>query len=287
MGLLCLAAVCEAVGSVSGSLARLLSGQVQCALALGPSAAEPLNEVVAGETVAAYLGLEYGLVSSDGKIRGECELATGAGAASALVIAAMVDDQPALYSIDATAVERVALRSLGLASAAPAKVTFHDVPAEPVAVGAEAARAIGAADLAGWIACGAASVGMGSASVQLAQKHAGERIAFGKPLLKQQAVLRKLVESSRTVDAARHLVYHAARLADLGEDALCGAMAGRIAAVDAAVQASDEGIQIHGGFGYTVEYHVERHYRDAKTLEVLDGGGGGFRDRLAAEQFVG
>ena len=51
------------------------------------------------------------------------------------------------------------------------------------------------------------------------------------------------------------------------------------------VLASDEAIQIHGGFGYTVEYHVERHYRDAKTLEVLDGGNGQLRDRLASMQF--
>ena len=63
------------------------------------------------------------------------------------------------------------------------------------------------------------------------------------------------------------------------------AIEARIAAVDAMVLASDEAIQIHGGFGYTVEYHVERHYRDAKTLEVLDGGNGQLRDRLASMQF--
>ena len=53
-------------------------------------------------------------------------------------------------------------------------------------------------------------------------------------------------------------------------------------AVDAAVHAADESIPVPGGFGYTVEYHVERHYRDAKTLEVLDGGACAARDVLAS-----
>ena len=66
-----------------------------------------------------------------------------------------------------------------------------------------------------------------------------------------------------------------------GGDAAAVAMSARIAATDAAVHAADESIQIHGGFGYTVEYHVERHYRDAKTIEVLDGGNETLKDRLA------
>ena len=97
---------------------------------------------------------------------------------------------------------------------------------------------------------------------------------------------RKLVEVGRAASASRQLTWHAARLADLGHDATNAAIEARLAAVDAMVYASDEAIQIHGGFGYTVEYHVERHYRDAKTLEVLDGGSGALRDRLASLQFA-
>jgi alkylation response protein AidB-like acyl-CoA dehydrogenase len=52
------------------------------------------------------------------------------------------------------------------------------------------------------------------------------------------------------------------------------------------VLAADEAIQIHGGFGYTVEYHVERHYRDGKMLEVLDGGSDAMRTRLATLQMA-
>jgi alkylation response protein AidB-like acyl-CoA dehydrogenase len=74
-------------------------------------------------------------------------------------------------------------------------------------------------------------------------------------------------------------------MCDLGEDAEAACLQARIAAVDAAVLASDEAIQIHGGFGYTVEYHVERHYRDAKATEVIDGGNERCKSRLAALQF--
>ena len=286
MGLLSLAAVCEEVGAASGSLARLLSSQVQSALALGAAGGSALADVMTGEAVASYLGPEHGLTLAGGEIRGECELVTGAGAASVLVVAVVADGEPALCSVEAAQAGCRESRSLGFASAAPAHVSFSGVAAEPVAVGADATAAIASADLAGWIAGGGACIGMGRASVALAAKHASERIAFGKPLLKQQAVLHKLTEANRAVDAARHLVYHAARIADLGEDAVCSAMAARVTAAEAAVAAADEGIQIHGGFGYTVEYHVERHYRDAKTLEVLDGGNRGLRARLATAQFA-
>src|SRR5690606_19623568 len=108
-----------------------------------------------------------------------------------------------------------------------------------------------------------------------------ERVAFGKPLLQQQAVAHKLVEAARRTEAARHLTWHAARLADAGEDAAEAASRARLTAIDALLFAADEGIQVHGGYGFTVEYHVERHYRDAKTLEVLEGGTLRLRDALA------
>ena len=115
----------------------------------------------------------------------------------------------------------------------------------------------------------------------MGRRHATERIAFGKPLIQQQAVAHKLAESRRHAEAARQLVYHAARLADAGDDAREIAVMAKLAACEAAVYAADEGIQILGGYGFTVEYHVERHYRDAKTLEVLELGRSELLDTLA------
>ena len=285
MGLVPLVASCEEIGAHSGSLARLLTSQVQAGLALAAAGGGPLDEVLGGEKIAVFIGLEHGLVCDGGKLTGSCELVPGAGEAALFVVAAKSGDDVVLGVVDAAAAGRQPLLSLGLASAAPASVSFEAVACDGIATGEAACAAITQAEIAGRVGSAATCVGMGRSCVELSHKHASERIAFGKPLYAQQAVARKLVESRRAVDAARHLVYHAARANDLGEDAQADSMAARIAAIDACVLAADEGIQVHGGFGYTVEYHVERHYRDAKTFEVVDGGNESLRSRLAQLQF--
>jgi alkylation response protein AidB-like acyl-CoA dehydrogenase len=282
LGLLPLVAACEEIGAVSASLARLLATQVQCATALARAGGGPLGDVLGGGKVAAWIGVEHGATRADGRLTATCELVPGAAEADVLVVAVRDGGGASLFAIDAARTQRTGLRTLGLASAAPARVLLAATEVTALAEGAAAEAAIGAAEVVGWIAAAATCVGTGRAAVTLSHRHARERIAFGKPLLAQQAVARKLVESRRAIDAARHLAYHAARLADRGDDASGAAIMARIAATDAAVAAADEGIQIHGGFGYTVEYHVERHYRDAKTIEVLDGGNERLKDRLAA-----
>jgi len=284
MGMLPYVAALEAIGAHSSSLARLWIGQIQCALALEATGSERLEAVAGGALLAAFVGPENGLSYADGKLSGTAELVPGALEAGLFVVAATASGQPVLLAVEAAGCKRAPLRSLGLASAAPARVEFRGVAA--TVLGNDAAAAIARAELAAWIGVAATAVGGGTAAVQLAKKHASERIAFGKPLLVQEAVVRKLVESQRALDGARQLVWHAARLTDLGSDAVQAALQARIAAVDAMVHAADEAIQILGGYGYVVEYHVERHYRDGKTLEVLDGGSDRMRNRLAMLQFA-
>jgi alkylation response protein AidB-like acyl-CoA dehydrogenase len=286
MGLLPFVAALEAVGAHSGSLARLWIGQVQCAAALEAAGAEALGDVLGGARLATFVGPEHGFVVTGGRATGKARVVPGGAEAAGFVVAATDNGAPVLAWIDAAHCTRNALPVLGLASAGCAALECQGAAATVLATGADAAAAIDRAHLLGWIGTAAAAIGGGQGSIQLARKHAGERIAFGKPLLVQEAVLRKLVETRRAVDGARQLTWHAARLGDLGQDAVEAAIAARIAAVDAMVVAADEAIQIHGGFGYTVEYHVERHYRDAKMLEVLDGGGDALRNRLAVRQFA-
>ena len=286
LGLLPFVASLEAIGAHSSSLARLWIGQVQAALALEAAGSSRLEAVAGGAVLAAFVGPECGILFADGSLTGSAELVPGGGEAGLLVVAATANGQPVLLTVDGAVAKRTALRSLGLASAAPARVEFQGAGATVVASGAAAATAIARAELAAWIGVAATAIGGGLASVQAAKKHASERIAFGKPLLVQEAVVRKLVECQRGLDGARQLTWHAARLADLGSEANEAAMQARIAAVDAMVLAADEAIQILGGYGYVVEYHVERHYRDGKTLEVLDGGSDRLRNRLAVLQFA-
>lgn len=286
MGYLPLVAALESVGAHSSALARLVVGQLQCTVALEAVGHPSLAGMVAGSDCAVFLGPEHGLRLAGTALHGAAELVPGGVPASQFVAAATDGGEPVLVLVDANVTTRMPLRSLGLASSGPARVHFAGCKAEVVVRGADAAAAVDRARLAGWLGVAATCCGGGAEAVQLGRRHAGQRIAFGKPLLAQEAVLRKLGEAQRAVDGARHLTWHAARLADLGQDAAATALQARIAAVDAMVLAADESIQIHGGFGYTVEYHVERHYRDAKTLEVLDGGSERLRDQLAIRQFA-
>jgi butyryl-CoA dehydrogenase len=284
MGLLGHVASLEAVAAHSSSLARLWIGQAQCAAALEAAGGE-LDAIVGGGELAVFVGPEHGIALANGQLRGDARLVPAGGQAQRFVVAAHDGSGPVLAVAAPAAAKATAVRSLGLASAACSAVAF-DGPANVIATGDAALAAIAKAQVAGWIGVAATGVGGGLASIATAKRHAGERIAFGKPLLVQDAVQRKLVETRRAVDAARQLTWHAARLADLGEPAVEAAIAARLAAVDAAIAAADEAIQIHGGFGYTVEYHVERHYRDAMTLETLDGGGEQLRQRLAVLQLA-
>lgn len=286
MGLLPFVAALESVGEQSSSLARLWIGQMQVALALENTGNDLLDEVAAGAKLATFAGREHGFTVEGGKLSGKAVMLPAAMEADVIVVAATEGDQAVLVSVEASACERKPLHGLGLNSAACGAVHCEGVAATTLATGDDASAAIDRAEFAAWVGVAATSVGGANGSIEASKRHAGERIAFGKPLLVQQAVQRKLVECARAAAGARQLAWHAARVADLGECAKDAAMQARIAGVDAMVLAADEAIQIHGGFGYTVEYHVERHYRDAKTFEVLDGGSDSLRDRLAAASFA-
>jgi alkylation response protein AidB-like acyl-CoA dehydrogenase len=284
MGLLPFVAALEAIGAHSGSLARLWIGQAQAAAALEAAGSDAVGDVLGG-ALAAFVGPEHGVVWAGGKASGRARIVPG-GEAQRFVVAATAGGAPVLLLVDAAACQRNALRPLGLQSAACVAIEFAGGAATLLAEGEKAAAAIAKAGLVGWIGVAAAAVGGGLGAIAAAKKHAGERIAFNKPLLVQEAVQRKLVESRRAIDGARQLAWHAARLHDLGHDAVEPAISARVAAVDAMVAAADEAIQIHGGFGYTVEYHVERHYRDGKVFEALDGGSEALRNRLAQLQLA-
>jgi butyryl-CoA dehydrogenase len=125
---------------------------------------------------------------------------------------------------------------------------------------------------AGRIAVGAIALGLAQGAHERALQYSKERMAFGKPLAAQQAVAFKLAEMASRIEASRHLVYHGMRLKEQGAANYRkeAAMAKTFAAQTASYCA-DEAIQIHGGYGYVNEYHVERIYRDAKLCEIGEG----------------
>ncbi len=292
-GMLAFAVALEQIARACGSSARLLLSQAGlCGTALEGLAAgaERCQALLMGEAIGAFVGAHSGVTATaDGDgfvLDGRADLVTAAMEADTVIAAAVDADGGALLvALDAAACQRTAVAALGFRATAPGAVDLTGVrvgAGDVLARGDDARRALQRAAIAACVGGGAICVGMGEASIEASLAHAHERIAFGKPLYAQQAVTLKLVDASRAVDAARHQVYHAARLVDGGQDAARAAAFARLSAVEAALLAADEGIQVHGGFGYTVEYHVERHYRDAKCLEVMDGGAEALRDGIAA-----
>jgi alkylation response protein AidB-like acyl-CoA dehydrogenase len=123
----------------------------------------------------------------------------------------------------------------------------------------------------GRISIGALGLGIAQGAYDVARRYAQERQAFGKPLTDQQAVQFKLANMALDIEASRHLVYHAARLKDAdlpyGKEA---AMA-KLYSSECAMRVTYDAIQIHGGYGFSREYPVERMWRDAKLCVIGEG----------------
>ena len=123
----------------------------------------------------------------------------------------------------------------------------------------------------GRIGIAAQALGIATGAYELALAYAQQREAFGKPINQHQAIAFKLADMATQIEAARLLVYKAAVLKDEGKDyALASSMA-KLYASDVAMKQTVEAVQIHGGYGFVKEYHVERLMRDAKITQIYEG----------------
>ena len=107
--------------------------------------------------------------------------------------------------------------------------------------------------------------------MELAAKYATERKAFGKPISEHQAISFKLADMATKVEAARLLVLKAAWLKDQGQNFDKESAMAKLYASEVAMEATVEAVQIHGGYGFVKEYHVERLMRDAKITQIYEG----------------
>ncbi|WP_424018705.1 acyl-CoA dehydrogenase family protein [Halorientalis pallida] len=123
----------------------------------------------------------------------------------------------------------------------------------------------------GRIGIAAQSVGLAQAALDAAVDYAQEREQFGQPIGDFQAIQHKLAEMHTTVRAGRLLTLDAARRADAGESVRGAASMAKYFASEGAVDVTNEAVQIHGGYGYTKDFDVERFYRDAKVTTIYEG----------------
>ena len=123
----------------------------------------------------------------------------------------------------------------------------------------------------GRIGVAAMGVGLAQGALDEALAYAQERRAFGRPISKFQAIQGKLADLATEIAAARLLTYHAAWLKDQGQPFGLTAAQAKLKTGRLAVRATEEAVQIHGGYGYIEEYPVCRFYRDAKILTIGEG----------------
>ena len=123
----------------------------------------------------------------------------------------------------------------------------------------------------GRIGIAAQALGIAAGAYELALAYSHERSAFGKPINNHQAIAFKLADMAMQIESARMLVYRAAWLKDQGRDYAQAAAMAKLYASEAAMAITVEAVQVHGGYGYVKEYHVERLMRDAKITQIYEG----------------
>jgi alkylation response protein AidB-like acyl-CoA dehydrogenase len=123
----------------------------------------------------------------------------------------------------------------------------------------------------GRVSIAAMALGLGEGALQMAVAYAKDRKQFGKPIADYQAIQWMLADSKMELDAAALLTYRAAWLVDQGRPHTTEASMAKLFASEAATRACNRALQVHGGYGYTREFNVERHLRDAKLCEIGEG----------------
>ncbi len=123
----------------------------------------------------------------------------------------------------------------------------------------------------GRISIAAMALGLGRGALELALGYAKERMAFGHPISDFQALRFMLADAKTALDAAELLVYRAAWLADHGQRYTQEASMAKLFASEAATRVCNDAMQIHGGYGFTREFEIEKHLRDVKLCEIGEG----------------
>jgi len=123
----------------------------------------------------------------------------------------------------------------------------------------------------GRIGIAAQALGIAQGAYELALEYSKIRKAFGKEISRHQAIAFKLADMATEIEAARLLVHKAAWLKDNGKDYTIASAMAKVFASEVAMKTTTEAVQIHGGYGYVKEYHVERLMRDAKITQIYEG----------------
>lgn len=178
---------------------------------------------------------------------------------------------------------------LGITASSTAQLFFDDVfvPADCLLGKEGQGLKIALATLdGGRIGIAAQALGIARCALEASKKFATEREQFGAPIAKLQAIQWHIADMATRLQSARLLTWNAARLKDEGVKFTKEAAMAKLAASEAAMWIATKAIQVHGGYGYTKEYVVERNFRDAKITEIYEGTSEIQRLVIAANEFA-
>jgi len=207
---------------------------------------------------------------------------TNATVAKTFIIFGLTDPPAGVRGITAFLIERdtpgfvVGKKedTMGIRGSGACRLDFDDVrlPRESVLGEVNKGFRVAMATLdAGRIGIAAQAVGIGQAALDESVKYAKERVAFGGPISNREAIQWMIADTATEVAAARCLTYRAAAKKDEGDNITLEAAQAKLYASEMAHRATHRAVQIHGGYGYTKDFPVERLYRDARVTEIYEG----------------
>src|ERR1022692_46392 len=255
------------------SLFDMASGSRLGAFALTEPAAG--TDAAAGTSTAVLDGDEYVLNGS--KI-----FITNGGYADVYIVTAKTDLTHGTRGISAFIVEKdapgfsvgVGERKMGIRASSTPPLYFADcrIPKDALLGGEGNGFKIAMQTLdGGRVGIGAQAVGIAQGALDASIAYAKERVQFGKPIASLEAIQFMIADMATEIDAARLLVYRAAWCKDNGRPYAAEAAMAKLFASETATRVAGKAIQIHGGYGFTESYPVERAYRDAKITEIYEG----------------
>jgi len=257
-------------------LPRLATGELRGALAL--TEPEGGSDVASLRTRAEADGDDFMLTGSkqfitnthEGNLFATVARTGGAGAAG---LSCFLVEKSAVAS--GTLIEGAPLRKLGYKGLKTSALTFDGCRVAGArllggVVGSGFSQVMAGLEI-GRINVAARAVGVARAALEDSLAYAETRVTFGKPIVEHQAIAHKLADMATEIEAARWLYLAAAAKKDRGERADLEASMAKLFASTMCTRATLEGIQIHGGYGYTDDYDVERYYRDAPLFTVGEG----------------
>jgi alkylation response protein AidB-like acyl-CoA dehydrogenase len=269
--------VTVAVHTSAGTLPILANGTPEQVERLVPPLAQG-HELAAFALTESGSGSDAGAMRTraddDGRITGTKQWITNGSHAHVFTAFAKDPDKPSAFVVRRGAEGFRVTREeekMGLNSSSTADLAFDDTPGERLGERGGGMRiALSTLD-GGRIGIAAQAVGIAQAALDVATAYAKERHAFGRPIGGFGAIQQKLADMQTEIEAARALVWRAARLKEAGRPHTVEGAQAKLFASRVARHWTGEAIQVLGGYGYTREFPAERYYRDAKVTEIYEG----------------